>query len=211
MKTDQLIQGLIADLPTQSGSVAKAITVSVSLSVIVSLTAMLLWFGLRPDIGEAMHSAPFWAKAGYALVIGTAGLFALERLGRPGASATLSFVIVSVAVTTLAIAGVTEIVMAPPGDVSQLWLGASSSICPWAIVGLSIPLLIAAFIALRQLAPTQFAIAGTAAGLMAGGYAACIYSLHCTEYGLSFLAIWYTLGMLIVAAGGALLSGLLRW
>ncbi len=96
--------------------------------------------------------------------------------------------------------------MSPSDDRSQLWLGNSSTVCPWAILALSIPILVAAFLALRQLAPTRYAVAGAA-----GGYGACIYSLHCTEYGMPFLATWYTLGVLLVAGIGVLLSGLLRW
>lgn len=211
MRTDQLIRGLVADLPTPSGSVAKVITISLSLSVLFSLAGMFLWLGPRPEIGEAIQSAPFWIKAGYTFVIGTAGLFALERLGRPGATAVSPFAVVLVAFPVLALAAGLELAMSPSVDRSQLWLGSSASVCPWTIVVLSVPLLVAAFLALRQLAPTRYAAAGTAAGLMAGGYGAFIYSLHCTEYGIPFLATWYTLGIFLVALVGMLLSGLLRW
>lgn len=211
MRTDQLIRGLVADLSTPSGSVAKVITISLSLSVLFSLAGMFIWLGPRPEIGEAIQSAPFWIKAGYTFVIGTAGLFALERLGRPGATAVSPFAVVLVAFPVLALAAGLEIAFSPSVDRSQLWLGNSASVCPWTIVVLSVPLLVAAFLALRQLAPTRYAAAGTAAGLMAGGYGACIYSLHCTEYGMPFLATWYTLGIFLVALVGMLLSGLLRW
>jgi hypothetical protein len=211
LRTDQLIRGLVADLPTPSGSVAKTITVSLALSLICSTVAMLLWLGPRPELNEAMDTAAFWVKAGYTFIIGTAGLLALERLGRPGASATWAFAIVSVVLAAMAMAAAAEIAMAPSSDWSRLWFGKSSSFCPWAIVALSIPLLVAAFLALRRLAPTRYAIAGAAAGLMAGGYGACIYSLHCTEQTLPFLATWYTLGMLLIALAGVLFSRLLRW
>ncbi|WP_409563075.1 NrsF family protein [Hyphomicrobium sp. MC8b] len=211
MRTEQLITSLVADLPTSPGSVARIITASLLLSIIFSLTVMVLWLGLRPELGTAMHSAPFWIKAGYTFMIGTAGLFALERLGRPGAKATSSFALLSAIFAIVALSAGMEFFMSPPDERSQLWLGSSSSFCPWAIVTLSIPLLVAAFLALRQLAPTHYAVAGAAAGFMAGGYGACIYSLHCTEYGIPFLATWYSLGVLIVVGGGMLLSGLLRW
>lgn len=211
LRTDQLIRGIVADLPTPSGSVAKILSMSVGLSVLFSLTAMLLWLGPRPEMGEAMRGAPFWIKAGYTFMVGTAGLFAIERLGRPGATATSSFVIIAITISVLTLAAGIEIAMAPSGDRLKLWLGNSSSVCLWAIAVLSLPLLMGAFLALRRLAPTRYAVAGVAAGLMAGGYGACIYSLHCTEYAMSFLATWYTFGVLLVAAAGALLSRLLRW
>ncbi|MBS0231875.1 MAG: DUF1109 domain-containing protein [Proteobacteria bacterium] len=211
MRTDQLIRSLVADLPTPSGSVAKAIALNLSISTVISLATMLLWIGLRPEISDAMGTAPFWIKAGYTFILGTAGLFAIERLGRPGATAGSSFAVVTVVIAVLSVAATVEIFAAQAADRDQLWLGSSYSVCPWTIVVLSLPLLIAALCTLRQLAPTNYAAAGAAAGLMAGGYGACIYSLHCTEYGLPFLATWYTVGMLFVCIVGVLLSGLLRW
>lgn len=211
MRTHELVRGLVADLPTPSGSVAKAISVALALSVAFSMTLMVLWLGLRPELDKAMLSAAFWMKAGYTFLIGTAGLAALERLGRPGASAAPAFVIVAVAVVSIALAGAAELMMVPAADRSTLWLGNSSLFCPWGIVALSIPVLIAGFLALRRLAPTRFALAGAAAGLMAGGYGACIYSLHCTEQTLPFLATWYTLGVALIAVAGILFSRLLRW
>jgi hypothetical protein len=191
--------------------VAKILAISLGLSILLSLTGMFLWLGPRPEIGVAMLSASFWIKAGYTFLVGTAGLFAIERLGRPGATATASFVIVAMAIALLALAAGIEIAMAPSGERSELLLGGSSSVCSWMIAVLSLPLLIGAFYTLRHLAPTRYALAGAAAGLMAGGYGACIYSLHCTEYALPFLATWYTFGVLAVALAGALMSRLLRW
>jgi hypothetical protein len=211
VRTDQLIRGIIADLPTPSGSVGKILALSLSLSVAASLATMLLWLGLRPQLGEAVGSAPFWIKAGYTFLIGTAGLAALERLGRPGASAGTSFAFAMVTALLLACAAVVELAATPADEHTVLMMGQTSTICPWLIVALSLPLLVGAFLALRQLAPTQYYAAGAAAGLMAGGYSACIYSLHCTEYGLAFLATWYTFGMICVVALGTIFSRLLRW
>jgi hypothetical protein len=47
---------------------------------------------------------------------------------------------------------------------------------------------------------------------MAGGTGAWIYSFACPENGIMFLALWYTLGVLLVASLGAVLGRfLLRW
>jgi hypothetical protein len=177
----------------------------------LSMTAMLLWLGPRPELGDAVRSTPFWIKAGYTFLIGTAGLFAIERLGRPAATAGTSVAVVSATLAILAIAAAIEIAVAPSAARNALWWGNSYSACPLNILALSLPLLVAALVALKQLAPTRFTSAGAAAGLMAGGYGACIYSLHCTEYGLPFLATWYTLGVLLVVALGMLLSDFLHW
>jgi hypothetical protein len=211
VQTDELIRGIVADLPTPTGSVAKILTICLLLSLTFSFAIMFLWLGPRPELSEALRSAPFWIKAGYTFMIGTAGLFAIERLGRPGATAVSSFTILGVTIAVLALSAGAEIAMAPPSERHEIWLGNSSSICPWMIAVLSLPLLVGAFLSLRRLAPTHYATAGAAAGIMAGGYGACIYSLHCTEYALSFLATWYTFGVLLVAGLGALFSRFLRW
>ena len=66
--------------------------------------------------------------------------------------------------------------------------------------------------ALRGLAPTQLRLAGLAAGLLAGGVGAIGYALSCTEVGLPFVATWYSLGIALTGALGALLGPrLLRW
>ncbi|MFO1333443.1 MAG: NrsF family protein, partial [Rubrivivax sp.] len=54
--------------------------------------------------------------------------------------------------------------------------------------------------------------AGFAAGLLAGAIGALAYALACTEMAMSFVAAWYTLGILMVGALGALLGPrVLRW
>ena len=50
------------------------------------------------------------------------------------------------------------------------------------------------------------------AGLVAGGAAAGVYSLHCTEDSPLFYGVWYVLAILAVAAVGALAGArVLRW
>ncbi|HSV58580.1 MAG TPA: NrsF family protein, partial [Variovorax sp.] len=70
----------------------------------------------------------------------------------------------------------------------------------------------AALLALKGLAPTRPALAGAAAGIMAGGAGATVYALHCPELAAPFLAVWYVAGMLIPVVAGALIGPrLLRW
>ena len=65
---------------------------------------------------------------------------------------------------------------------------------------------------LRAMAPRSGAMAGFAAGLLAGGFGAAIYSFYCGETGMMFMAVWYSLGVAATAVLGALLGRLLlRW
>jgi hypothetical protein len=66
--------------------------------------------------------------------------------------------------------------------------------------------------ALRGLAPTRPRWAGFAAGLFAGSLGALGYALYCPELSPLFVLVWYTAGVLLPAALGALLGPLLlRW
>jgi hypothetical protein len=85
-------------------------------------------------------------------------------------------------------------------------------VCPWYIAATSGPLLIALIWAVRGLAPTRLRLTGALVGLTAGGFGALVYCLHCPEVGAPFLAIWYSIGILIPCAIGALVGPrLLRW
>ena len=67
-------------------------------------------------------------------------------------------------------------------------------------------------IALRQGAPTRPTLTGVVAGLFAGGVAAAIYAAHCPDDSPLFVALWYSLGIAIVALVGGLAGRLaLRW
>ena len=101
---------------------------------------------------------------------------------------------------------------AAPGERTALLLGKTWAVCPFLIAMLSVPGFIAACGAMRGLAPTRPALAGAAAGLLAGAVATAVYALHCPEMAAPFLATWYLLGMLIpTAIGAALGPHLLRW
>ena len=87
----------------------------------------------------------------------------------------------------------------------------AASVCPYYIIALSAPLLVATLAFMRRLAPNQ-PLAGAAAGLATGGLGAWVYPFHCTEPGLPFLATWYSLGIAIMMVFGAVLGRfVLRW
>jgi hypothetical protein len=102
--------------------------------------------------------------------------------------------------------------LAPGADMPDLVMGHSARVCPFLVVMVSLPMLIAAFWALRQLAPTRLTLAGALAGLFAGGAGAFVYAFHCPETAAPFVALWYSAGILLTAGLGALAGPrLLRW
>jgi hypothetical protein len=211
--TDDLIGRLSTDVkPVRSGAIRGWLIAAAVVGVVVSAALMISWIGMRNDLDSAWTDPIFWMKFGYTLLVALGGFWAVERLSRPGASgrtALLSVLAVFIALGGLA---VLQMMMAPREEVLTLVLGGTWDSCPLIIVALALPILIATMLAMRRLAPTNLPLAGMAAGLLAGGAGAWVYAFHCGEYGLPFLAIWYTLGIAITAAVGSVAGRwLLRW
>ena len=97
-------------------------------------------------------------------------------------------------------------------DWLAMWLGQSWKKCPWLVLMLRRRSSSALLWSFRRLAPTRLRAAGAAAGLAAGAWAATLYCLHCPEVSAIFVLTWYTLGILLAAAIGAMVGPrLLRW
>lgn len=213
METDRLIDSLAADLaPASPRLVSRRIALAAAAGAAAALIGVLLWLGLRADLMIAMRGVTFWMKAVYAVVLGLAGFWCAERLARPAGSARNGLLLAFVALGVLAVIGLATLMMAPQGERMALWLGQSWRRCPFNILALSLPTLALALLAMRRFAPTRLGPAGAAAGLFAGGVAATVYGLHCGETAPIFVVTWYSLGIALSAALGALLGPLaLRW
>jgi hypothetical protein len=173
---------------------------------------MLIGLGPRPDLPQAAAPPMFWVKAGYAFVLAAIGLWAAARAARPASAAERCLLWLLAPLAAAAILAALQLATAPPPMRGPLVMGGSATICPWLIVLLSIAPFGGLVWAMRGLAPTRLTLAGAAAGLAAGSAGAFVYAMHCTESGAPFLALWYTLGVVIVGlAGAGLGSRLLRW
>jgi hypothetical protein len=211
--TDELIDRLTTGLrPVGRYLVPLWLVIAVAVGCALALVAMILWIRLRPDFPRAFGDVIFWTKLSYGLLISAAGFWAAERMSRPGGSAGRAVMALALIVVACALLAAGQFAGASPARARQLIVGSTALVCPWYIVALSVPILAATLLAMRWLAPTRPTLGGLAAGLLSGGAAAVIYSLHCTESGLPFLAIWYTLGIAITAAlGGIVGRWVLRW
>ena len=171
------------------------------------LAAALLSIGLLGPVPAYMLATPaLWVKLAYAglLVVGAAWLTA--RLSLPLSHVRGPRRMIVGVVAGMALLGFVALFAAAPGERVEALLGRSWSRCPLIIPGISLPALAALLWTLRGLAPTRLRVAGLAAGLLAGALGAIGYSLHCPEESLTFVAVWYTLGMFGSAALGALLG-----
>jgi hypothetical protein len=212
MRTDDLIGQLSAHLePVKSGQAARLLLSAIALGVLGSILVMLAVLGLRYDFATAITSFGMWTKLVYTFAIALSGFWLVERMGRPGAEMTRPLQLLALPLLAIALLSVLQM-SAPQADMPKLVLGHSSRVCAFLVTLTALPTLAATFWALRQLAPTRLTLAGAGAGLFAGGAGAFVYSFHCTEGAAPFIAIWYSLGIVLTTAVGALLGRhFLRW
>lgn len=213
MKTDALIT-MLASGPVRAdaGLTNRRLATAAGAGLVVATVAMLLGLGPRPDLAAAASLPMFWLKLAIPLVVAGAAFAAASRLARPGDSARAAGLITAALIVVLWTSAAIVVAASPAGERETLVAGSSALPCVVSIALLSLPLFVAAFFALRGLAPTRLAAAGLAAGALAGGTAAAVYAVHCNETTLPFLAVWYVLGMTIPAGAGAWLGPrLLRW
>ena len=213
MMTEDLIARLSSDLrPARKGAVGRRLALALAVGLAVSLVGVLLSLRLRPDYPQALSSRMFWMKLAYAGAYATVGVFCVERLARPAGAAGSRLRWLAAPALAIGLIAVLQLARAPAAQVRHLVMGNSAMVCPWFIAATSAPLLIALIWAVRGLAPTRLRLAGALVGLTAGAFGAMIYCLHCPEVGAPFVAIWYSLGILVPCVIGALAGPrLLRW
>jgi hypothetical protein len=212
MQTDDLIALLADDLaPARRGVVLRWLLLGLAGGTLIATALMMTILKPRPDLHAAMASADFWMKIVYCALLALLGLAVLQRQARAGADSRMPLYALAAPVVALIILAAVQM-SAPDADSASLVMGHSWMVCPWLIVALAAPLMLALFLALRRLAPTRLGLAGAAAGLVAGAAAATVYGFHCPEQAAPFILIWYTLGIAVCAAiGGFLGRWALRW
>lgn len=213
MNTDDLILRLSQDVPPVGRrTVGWRLGLGIALGGLASTVLVALFLGIRPDLGLAMRGATFWVKWVYTFSLAIAAIAMVVQLARPDSAHVRWAWLLAVPVTLLVILGLAELARTPPGEWLAMWLGQSWMICPWLVLTLAMPIFAGLLWSFRRLAPTRLRAAGAAAGLAAGAFAATIYCIHCPEVSAIFVLTWYSLGILLAAALGALLGPrLLRW
>ena len=213
MKTDELIAMLASGADAVEPHILpRRYLLALGWSLSFTMLLMLILLGVRPDIAEAVHLTMFWMKLAFPSLLLIGALLATVRLSRPGVR--LGQVPIAIAGPVIAVWLLSALVLinAAPEDQHQLIFGGTWASCPITIAALSVPLFCALIWAMRGFAPTRPALAGAAAGLLAGAGGALVYALHCPEMAAPFLGVWYVLGMAIPAAIGAVLGPWkLRW
>lgn len=213
MNNQDLIASVCADLtPVKGTDVERQITNAGLIGAGVSLALLISTLGIQPGLSTVATMTPLAIKAGFGASLAAVGLIALFRLARPGGSQTNMLqkaVMIFVLLASIALVQSGHVNNA--GD-AKLLLGASWQSCSLRIAALSVPITGMIGWAVRRQAPVRLRHAGAAIGLTAGATAAAIYALACSENSAAFVLIWYSAGIAVSTAMGAILGPrLLRW
>ncbi len=213
MSTDQLIALLVADLkPVDSRRAVRSLLIAMAIGAAAAFGAMLSTFEPRPELLDGGNWNLLLVKLFYASsVAGIAAVF-LTKIVRPGVqlhySPALAFLpfVGMMGVAARALASVPF--NAWPGMIVEN----DSLTCVLAIPLLSALPFVILVRALRVGAPTDLALAGEMAGLVASGIGASACALFCVEQSVASIAIWYGLPIGLGAFGGSKFGPrLLRW
>ncbi|MGR4869671.1 NrsF family protein [Variovorax sp. LARHSF232] len=213
MKTDDLISLLATGVqPVPRRAATRRLGFALLAGLPLAALFMLTQFGLRRDLVQAMFWPMLWVKILFPFFIAWGGFVLAQRLARPGVRAGRAWIVLVAPVLFIWAMGALSWFGAPSGQRMVLLLGETWRTCVFNIALISVPVFVAAVIAMRGLAPTRPVLAGAAVGALAGGAGATVYALHCPEITAPFLAVWYVLGMLVPVAVGAVLGPrLFRW
>jgi hypothetical protein len=212
-KTEDIIEQLAGGLrPVPALALERRLALAVLPALGVSLLLMLVILGLRGDMHEALTDVGFWIKSAYNALLALTAFFAVSRLARPDGNSGCLFVWLALIFVAMAAIALVQLGFAFPENYRALILGSSALHCPFLIVAFALPVFLANFAALKRSAPADPALAGFVAGIAAGAAGAWVYSWFCTENGMAFVLIWYSLGILLTGLIGAFAgSRLLRW
>ena len=212
MKTEDFITTLAADAKALEGPLGRALALAFGAGALVSLAWFLALIGPRPDFMEAMHTMRFDLKFVDALCWATPAFLLCLSLARPQAGPGVLLAWLIAPLCLLAAGAAVELSLTPHALWATRLIGTNWRHCLTLIPLLSIAPLGALIAALRAGAPRYPALTGALAGAAAAGVSAIIYATNCTDDSPLFVASWYPLATLIVAAAGALAGRRwLRW
>jgi hypothetical protein len=206
--TDNLIHSLASAASTRrSASLRAVLTLTSAASLACAILLVLSVIGIRQDFAAMVGHMPFAFKLAYtvALVVG-ASVVALNA-ATPGASATVLCTLLP-AFILLALG----VMFDPTGFPIMGRTNTAVVFCVGAILFVSLPAVILTFIFMRQGAPTRPVVAGAVIGMLSASVGALAYTLACKNDGTAFVAIWYTVACVIMAAASAAIGHrALRW
>ncbi|MFT3730564.1 MAG: NrsF family protein [Hyphomicrobium sp.] len=213
MKTEDLIKAIAADAKSVAPPIAQTLAVAVGAGTLISALLMLGTIGIRENfLVDITTSMRFAFKFILTLSVAIPAFVLVRSLARPDFAPGKNLWWLALAPVVLAVGVIAELFALPRDAWHAHMVGQNSVYCLIIIPILSLAPLAAVLYALRRGAPTHPVVAGAVGGLLSAGIAATLYAAHCPDDSPLFLAAWYTIGVLVMTAVGALLgSRILRW
>jgi len=211
MRTDELVDALVADTATRPPALTRRILLAALLGLAVSVGLFAVTLGPRADLAAAFGSWRFLLKLALLTVAVVLAVFDCVRAARPETESFASRA--SLLVPLLIFASIAlELLVTSSETWERRLIGSNALVCLTAIPLLSLAPLAALLIAMRDGAASVATRAGAATARLAAALAALLYALHCFDDSPLFVATWYTLATLPVIALGALVGRrVLRW
>lgn len=212
MDTNELIRMLAADTRRPATSVSSAWWWAVGIAIALAAAAFIAILGPRSDIKTAAETLRFLFKFVVTIALAASAFNCARTLSRPGENWRNAVLGLAVAPALIAVAVLVELFTLPSDSWSATLIGTNSIACLTYIPLIGIGPLATFLWTLHYGAPTRPALAGAAAGLLAGGIAATFYAAKCTDDSPLFVATWYTLAIAALAVlGAAGASRFARW
>jgi len=212
MKTDDLVQALVADRAAVQRPVGAQFAWALAVGLALSAAGFLYVLGPRPDFAQAAGTVRFDIKIVEVALLAVAALALVLQIGRPVPATGWRIAALVAAPVLLAATVVVELLAVPSSQWLVRLVGTNSRVCLTAIPLMSVPLLAAFMLVLRRAAPVALTAAGAVAGLAASALAAVLYATHCPDDSPLFVAVWYPIAIGGVTVLGAFLGRfLLRW
>jgi hypothetical protein len=178
-----------------------ALLLGAALSFASAVMLVFAIVGIPRELATTLHSAAFHHKVSSMLLVACGGIFLVRYAGRPGARA-LALLTVLPGLALLTAGAISDASEFPFMGLSVI----SVPSCIAAIVALSLlPLGITMFV-LKRGVTTRPSVAGATAGVLAGALGAAAYALVCKNNGGLFVAVWYSMAILITVGIGAVVG-----
>lgn len=212
MKTDELIEALVADLPRRVWAPGRVLLLATLASVVAATLIFIATIGVRPDLSAALTSPRFLFKFAVTVTVAASAFALVRRSFYPDTSSHLPFPLLLTGPALLALGVGAELWSLDPAGWGMAATGKNWFLCLTVIPALGLIPLGLLIAALRQGAPSQPGLAGLCAGVLAGGIAATLYAANCTDDSPLFVATWYPIAIGTLALlGGALGHWFARW
>jgi hypothetical protein len=207
VKTDDLIKMLSTNVaPTRSRELGSALLIGIGIGAAIALCFECSMFGTSVDGFSAAHPGLQAGVIALALSLVVAGSRLLFVSARPGRRGSGSLLLIGILFLAVFLAGVLGFVREPRASWNVMLSGQPLADCLTCIPVIAIPTLVALFWALRKGAPVYPALAGAAAGIVAGALAMAALAMHQPAVSLLGTAVLYGGPVVLCALIGAVLG-----